>query len=126
MRVKSLRQILTPRQFTLTELVASGWNNRMCAVEMGISEQSAKNCLRDIFDRVGVWSRLELACRYAWEWKAGLYPRAQDPLERHRKVLPRKGWIASPRGVNRWTKPIAHPPVMVPNPAPSQLSNANL
>jgi DNA-binding CsgD family transcriptional regulator len=121
MTVKSLREILTPRQFEMAVLVAAGWNNRMCGAEMGISEQSAKNYLRDIFDRVGVWSRLELACRYAWEWKAGLYPGAPHPLERHKKVAPRKGWIANPRGINRFTKPDACPPAVIAESLPMQL-----
>ena len=125
MTVKCLREILTPRQFVLTALVAGGWNNHLCAAEMGISDQTVKNVLRDIFDRAGVWSRLELVCRYAWEWKAGLYPEAPHPLERHKKVAPRRAWNTNPRGVNRWTK-LAHPTSMLPPPSPAQLSNASL
>jgi hypothetical protein len=81
----------------------------MCSAEMKISEQTVKNFVRDIFDRVGVWSRLELACRYAWEWKSGLYPDAPHPLERHREVMPRKGMNANPRGINRWNKRTTRP-----------------
>ncbi len=125
MTVKNLRQILTPRQFELTALVASGWNNHMCAAEFGISEQTVKNHLRDIFDRVGVWSRLELACRYAWEWTAGMYPGTPHPLARHHEVAPRRGWIANPRGNNRWTKLAPHPPVMLPTQPVSQFTNAS-
>ncbi len=123
MTVKCLREILTPRQFELAALVVSGRRNQMCGAEMGISEQTVKNVLRDVFDRAGIWSRLELACRYAWEWKAGLYPGAPHPLERHQKVVPRRGWNTNPRGVNRWTT-LPHPTGMLPS--PSRLSNAGL
>jgi len=125
MTVKCLRDILTPRQFELAALVASGWGNQLCAAEMGITEQTVKNVLRNIFDRAGLWSRLELACRYAWEWKAGLYPGAPHPLQRHQKVVPRQGWNTNPRGVNRWTK-LPRPSAMMPPPSPSRLSNASL
>lgn len=114
MSVRGLREILTPRQFALTALVASGWNNQMCAAQMGITEMTVKNHLRDVFDRVGVWSRLELACRYAWEWKAGLYPGAPHPLQGHEQVARRKGWNTNPRGINRWTKRASGSPVLVP------------
>jgi DNA-binding CsgD family transcriptional regulator len=126
MNRSTLRDILTPRQFALTALVASGWNNQMCATQRGVSEQTAKNYLRDIFDRAGVWSRLELACRYAWEWKAGLYPGAPNPLDLHGKVPPRRASSGNPRGVNRWTKPAVYHPAIIPEQLPAEMSEAAL
>jgi DNA-binding CsgD family transcriptional regulator len=126
MKVKTLREILTPRQFVLTALVAAGWNNQMCGVEMGVSEQTVKNYLRDIFDRAGVWSRLELACRYAWEWKAGLYPGAPHPLERHQQVASRRGRNTNPNGINRWTRAVVHPPGIVPIQVPPEAVDASM
>jgi DNA-binding CsgD family transcriptional regulator len=104
MTTKNLRDILTPRQFVLATLVASGRNNRLCEAEMGISELSVKHRLKEVFDRAGVWSDLELACRYAWEWKAGLYPDAPHPLTGQERFVRRKGVSANPRGINGWTK----------------------
>lgn len=46
------------------ELVAQGLNNRQMAVLMGISEHVIKNHLRSIYDKLGVWNRLELALWY--------------------------------------------------------------
>ena len=52
------------RERRVIELVAQGLNNREMAVAMGISENVIKNKLRAIYDKLGVWNRLELALWY--------------------------------------------------------------
>jgi DNA-binding CsgD family transcriptional regulator len=52
------------RESRVIELVAQGLNNREMAVAMGISEHVIKNKLRVIYDKLGVWNRLELALWY--------------------------------------------------------------
>ena len=101
---KTLKDILTPRQFELAMLVAGGRNNQACGKALGISPLTVKNMLREVFDRAGVWSRLELACRYAWEWRAGTYPAAPYPLHGQENLTRRKGWNTNPRGINGWTR----------------------
>ena len=52
---------LTPKEIQIGVLVRRCLRNRDIAETMGISEQDVKNRLRGIFDKIGVWSRLELA-----------------------------------------------------------------
>lgn len=46
------------------ELVAQGLNNRQMAVAMGTSEHIIKSNLRSLYDKLGLWNRLELALWY--------------------------------------------------------------
>jgi len=52
---------LTPREIEIVTLIRRGLRNREIGEVMGISEQDTKNRLRKIFDKLGVWSRLEVA-----------------------------------------------------------------
>jgi DNA-binding CsgD family transcriptional regulator len=69
----SLIDVLTPRQFAVTMLVASGLTNRDIAGFMGISAHTVSHHLSDIFDRVGCGNRTELTVRYVHEQDKGLY-----------------------------------------------------
>ena len=55
------RERMTAREVEVATLVWGGLTNREIAQIVGTSEQVVKNYLRKIFDRLGVWSRLELA-----------------------------------------------------------------
>jgi DNA-binding NarL/FixJ family response regulator len=46
------------------ELVAQGLKNREVAAALGISEPVVKKHLGVIFDKLGVWNRVELALWY--------------------------------------------------------------
>lgn len=59
---ESLRR--NAREGLVIELVAQGLNNRQLAAALGISEHVIKNKLRSIYDRLGLWNRLELALWY--------------------------------------------------------------
>jgi DNA-binding NarL/FixJ family response regulator len=51
---------LTSKQLTVANLVADGLNNREIAAKTGCTYNSTRNVIKDLFDRCGVWSRLEL------------------------------------------------------------------
>jgi len=55
------RERLTPKEIQVATLVWEGLTNREISKIMGTSEQVIKNHLRSTFDKLGVWSRLELA-----------------------------------------------------------------
>jgi len=52
---------LTPRELDVVGAIVSGFTNREIAEKYAISEQTVKHHLRNIFDKVGVSNRLELA-----------------------------------------------------------------
>jgi two-component system, NarL family, nitrate/nitrite response regulator NarL len=52
---------LTPREKTIISYLVQGWRNREIAERLDISEQTVKNHLRAVYDKVGVSDRLELA-----------------------------------------------------------------
>lgn len=52
---------LTPKEIQISILVWEGLTNREIGKIVGTSEQVIKNHLRSAFDKLGVWSRLELA-----------------------------------------------------------------
>jgi DNA-binding NarL/FixJ family response regulator len=52
---------LTAREVQIAVLVWEGLTNREIARVVGTKEQVIKNYLRNTFDKLGVWSRLELA-----------------------------------------------------------------
>ena len=54
---------LTPRERELATLVASGLRNREIAARLGISEGTAKLHLYNVYKKLGVSSRVELAIR---------------------------------------------------------------
>lgn len=55
------REQLTPKEVEIARLVWEGMTNREISRIVATSEQVIKNHLRSIFDKLGVWSRLELA-----------------------------------------------------------------
>jgi DNA-binding NarL/FixJ family response regulator len=52
---------LTGKETQVATLVWQGLTNREIADNIGTTEQVVKNYLRSTFDKLGVWSRLELA-----------------------------------------------------------------
>jgi DNA-binding NarL/FixJ family response regulator len=52
---------LSAREREIVALVAQGYKNKEMAEKMFISEQTVKNHLHNIFDKLGVSDRLELA-----------------------------------------------------------------
>jgi DNA-binding NarL/FixJ family response regulator len=54
------RDTLTSREKTIISYLMQGWRNREIGQHLGITEQTVKNHLRAIYDKVGVSDRLEL------------------------------------------------------------------
>jgi DNA-binding NarL/FixJ family response regulator len=54
-------ECLTPKEIQIATLVWQGLTNREIGRIIGTTEQVIKNHLRSTFDKLGVWSRLELA-----------------------------------------------------------------
>jgi DNA-binding NarL/FixJ family response regulator len=64
---------LTQREKTIISYLMQGWRNREIAQHLSITEQTVKNHLRSIYDKVGVSDRLELVL-YAIHQKMALPP----------------------------------------------------
>jgi DNA-binding NarL/FixJ family response regulator len=54
------RDTLTPREKTIISYLMQGWRNREIAHHLSITEQTVKNHLRTVYDKLGVSDRLEL------------------------------------------------------------------
>ena len=52
------------REQRVIELVAQGLKNKEVADEIGTTEHVVKNYLRTIYDKLGLWNRVELALWY--------------------------------------------------------------
>lgn len=74
------RDRLTTKEIQVATLVWQGLTNRDIAGVLHTSEQVVKNYLRTAFDKLGVWTRLELALYVAshggatWHLELGLAP----------------------------------------------------
>jgi DNA-binding NarL/FixJ family response regulator len=79
------RDRLTAKEVQVAALVWEGLTNREIAHVVGTTEQVIKNYLRTTFDKLGVWSRLELALYVAshggTRWKEELELNAHSGLE---------------------------------------------
>jgi DNA-binding NarL/FixJ family response regulator len=67
----SPRDQLNEREIQVATMVWEGKTNPEIAIVLGSTEQVVKNLLRGIFDKLGVWSRLELALYVASHGGAG-------------------------------------------------------
>jgi DNA-binding CsgD family transcriptional regulator len=87
------RDRLTGKEIQVATLVWQGLTNKDIAGVLGTSEQVVKNYLRTAFDKLGVWTRLELALYVASHgganWHAHLGTGVLSPVA---------GWEASPAG----------------------------
>lgn len=76
-RKRRSRVEITPVEHRIIELVAAGYTNARIASAMGLTHNGVKNRMRFIFDKAGVWNRLELAlyfCKASSEVAAVRHP----------------------------------------------------
>jgi DNA-binding NarL/FixJ family response regulator len=57
-------RVPSEREQRVIQLVAHGLKNREVADEIGTTEHVVKNYLRVIYDKLGLWNRVELALWY--------------------------------------------------------------
>jgi two-component system nitrate/nitrite response regulator NarL len=57
-------RILRERETNIVKLVAQGLRNKDIARQIGTTEHVVKNYLRVIYDKIGLWNRVELALWY--------------------------------------------------------------
>ena len=57
-------RIPSDREYRIIELVAQGLKNCEVAAAIGTTEHVVKNYLRVIYDKLGLWNRVELALWY--------------------------------------------------------------
>ncbi|HYU80336.1 MAG TPA: response regulator transcription factor [Vicinamibacterales bacterium] len=69
---------LTPRELDVVRLVAKGGSNKDIASELGLTEQTVKNYLRSIFEKLNVTNRVELAVQIAKEGLGAEPPRGNN------------------------------------------------
>ena len=56
-----VRDRLTPKELKIVALIVQGYKNKEIAGRLGTTEQVIKNYLRNVYDKIGVSDRLELA-----------------------------------------------------------------
>jgi DNA-binding NarL/FixJ family response regulator len=56
-----VRDRLTPKELRIIALIVQGYKNKDIASRLGTTEQVIKNYLRNVYDKIGVSDRLELA-----------------------------------------------------------------
>jgi len=56
-----VRDRLTPKELKIVALIVQGFKNKEIATMLGTTEQVVKNYLRNVYDKIGVSDRLELA-----------------------------------------------------------------
>lgn len=69
---------LTLKELKIIRGVHAGKTNREVGADLGTSEQVVKNHLRRVYDKLGVWSRLELAL-YVEAHKEEFYAKTHLP-----------------------------------------------
>jgi len=72
------RERLTNKERQVASMVWEGLTNKQIAERIGTSEQVIKNYLRTTFDKLGVWSRLELAMYIANHGGGGVWLQAPE------------------------------------------------
>jgi DNA-binding CsgD family transcriptional regulator len=84
------RDRLTAKEIQVATLVWQGLTNKDIAGVLRTSEQVVKNYLRTAFDKLGVWTRLELALYVAGHGGANWHVQLGNGL-----LSPPAGWSAT-------------------------------
>ena len=84
------RDRLTAKEIQVATLVWQGLTNKDIAAVVRTSEQVVKNYLRTVFDKLGVWTRLELALYVASHGGMNWHAQLGNGL-----LSPAPGWSAT-------------------------------
>ena len=60
-RQHDVNRVPNEREHRVIELVAQGLKNSEIAQAIGTTEFVVKNCLKAVYDKLGLWNRVELA-----------------------------------------------------------------
>ncbi len=115
---------LTPREEQIVAEVVSGKTNNDIAETLGMSPQTVKHHLTSIFDKIGVYNRLELALF----WVNNSNAVEENPQDIEVKEMPPQNQSPSHRNIADWpaskpAAPTALPPE--PNSAPFGLGKVS-
>jgi DNA-binding CsgD family transcriptional regulator len=113
---------LTAKEIQVAMLVWEGQTNREIAKVIGTTEQVIKNYLRNTFDKLGVWSRLELALYVAahggnhWRERADLSsaPATLIPEAPHPTPAATRSGSTTIDGNDQRSKQLAYKPKVTP------------
>jgi two-component system, NarL family, nitrate/nitrite response regulator NarL len=86
---------LTPRELEIIAVILGGFSNSEIAIRFSISEKTVKHHLTNVFDKLGVSNRLELAL-FALHHKLAVEPGPADMATATRRVMVEAGGFAPP------------------------------
>lgn len=75
---------LSVRALQVARLAARGLSNREIAADLKLTEQVIKNVLHSVFDKLGVWNRVELANRFLPGADSSILAESQRRIEAER------------------------------------------
>lgn len=75
---------LSERQLQVAELAADGYSNREIASCLKLTEQVVKNEIHSVFDKLGIWNRVELANRFLRDRPVEVVEQVQKRIEAER------------------------------------------
>ncbi|MGA6827867.1 response regulator [Nitrospira sp. NS4] len=76
--VQSRRPLLSPQELRLLPLVAAGYTNKEMAESLGLSEKTVKNYLANIYSKLQISRRSQVAAFYASSFKGSPAPIAES------------------------------------------------
>lgn len=59
-----MSNVLTAKEWLIVSLIAKGLKNKDIAVLVGNSRFTIKNCVKGIYEKLGMWNRVECALWY--------------------------------------------------------------
>lgn len=75
---------LSQNQRRIGRLVALGYSNREVAAELGVTETAVKSALHVMFDKLGVWNRVEFAARMLQNESPAVQEESRQRIEAER------------------------------------------
>jgi DNA-binding NarL/FixJ family response regulator len=75
----SKRSLLSPQEQRILPLVAEGLTNKEIAQRLELSEKTVKNYLANMYSKLQIGRRSQVAAMYAGSFKGSVPPLAQKP-----------------------------------------------
>lgn len=84
---------LSERQLQVAQLAANGYSNREIGSKLNLTEQIVKNVVHSVFDKLGIWNRVELANRFLKDRPTEVVEQVQRRIEAERLIELRRRQI---------------------------------